>query len=197
MVAVDEPRSVRETMNGTVGEAIRCESRTHGAKDYIMCDPPQRDDNPHVGQGCKLGLEEWSARGYLAWERLVLRRQAFDAVEDDDSAELQPIVGVRLILALAKPKSRERRKQQIAGIIAGERPPCPVCTMLPRGKSCNGKPAIRVAEGVDRRIPPVGLLEAESLAQGGEPWAARAIAWWLGVRKRAGNLHAAAIGGVA
>ena len=142
----------------------------------------------------QLPLEKGPAICNFRRRRLVLRRQAFDAVDDDRAVERQPVVDPRIIIAPAQPERGERPEQQVARIVAGERPPRPVCSMLARCQPRQRQPRIGIAEGMNRRVPPVGMLGPTRPAQRNEPRTARTIAWRLGSGQRAINFHAAAIG---
>jgi hypothetical protein len=66
--------------------------------------------------------------------------------------------------------------------------------MLARRQSGQRQPCIGIAEGMDRRVPPVGMFGLTRPAQRDEARAAWTIARRLGSGQRAINFHAAAIG---
>ena len=84
----------------------------------------------------------------------------------------------------ARPNLSKRRVEQLAGIIAGERPPGPVRAMLARRKADDREPRVRIAERRHRRVPPVGMLGAALLAERDQPRAQGAVARRLGLRDR-------------
>ena len=150
---------------------------------------------PDVGQCGKAGFEKVAAGGDLARLGLVCRRQAFDRVEDDRALEPQPVRRVGAILALGQPELEQRRVEQLAGIIAGERPAGAVGAMLAGREADDRQPGLagRRTPAPARSTSP-GCSARHSLAERDQPRAQRAIARRLGLRDRrqvggAGELH--------
>ena len=139
-------------------------------------------------------LEKRSAVRNLRGRRLVLRREALDAVYDNRAFEREPVVDPPIILALAQSERSERREQQVARIVTGERSPRPVRAMLARSQASECQPRVGVAERINRRIPPIGMLGLTFPPKRNQPLASLAIARRLGSGQRAVNLHASAIG---
>src|SRR3546814_11117314 len=92
------------------------------------------------------------------------------------------------------PEFGERREQEVAGIIAGERPPGAVRAMLSRRQPRERQPGIGIAEGVHGRIPPVGMLGLAFASQRDKAREARTIARRLGSGHWTVNFHTPAIG---
>ena len=101
-----------------------------------------------LGRPAIAAIRIGAAIGFLAGQRLVLRRQAFDRVEDDRALEPQPVGRIGAILALGQPELEQGRVEQLAGIIAGERPPGAVGAMLAGREADDRQPGL-----ADRRTP--------------------------------------------
>jgi len=75
-----------------------------------MRDPAERDNHANLWQGRQLRLEKRSTIRNFGGRRLVLRRQAFDAVDDNRAVERQPVVDPRIVAAFAEAELRQRRE---------------------------------------------------------------------------------------
>src|SRR5262249_16411318 len=78
--------------------------------------------------------------------------------------------------AARKAEFSQSRVQEIAGVVAGERPPGAVGAAQPRGKAHDQKPRVVGSKGIDRSVKPVRLALAPRLAKRHQPRTARAIA---------------------
>ena len=67
-----------------------------------MADLPERKEYLQLRQSRDRRFQVIPARRDLDRQRLVLRRQAFDRVEDDRPLELQPVRRIAAILALGQ-----------------------------------------------------------------------------------------------
>src|SRR3546814_5169877 len=84
--------------------------------------------------------------------------QAPNRVDDDRAVQRHPVVGPGLVAPLGQPEFIERRIEQIARIIAGERPPGAIRALLARREPDDREPRVWVTEGGHRRVPPIGEL---------------------------------------
>src|SRR3546814_1455485 len=66
--------------------------------------------------------------------------QAPNRVDDDRAVQRHPVVGPGLVAPLGQPEFIERRIEQIARIIAGERPPGAIRAMLARREPDDREP---------------------------------------------------------
>ena len=71
------------------------------------------------------------------------------------SMSVEAVIGTGLVAALGKAEFLERGVEQIAGIIAGERPAGAVGAAQPRCEADDQQPRVERAEGGDRRVEPV------------------------------------------
>ncbi len=78
------------------------------------------------------GLQKIAAGVDLGRRRLVLRRHAAHRVGDARVDELEPVVDARSKAPSGEAVLLQRRIEQIAGVIAGERPPGAVGAAQPR-----------------------------------------------------------------
>jgi len=194
VIAIDEIPSIGQRMDRTMRERVSRQPRTGGAKRRVMRNSSERDDDPQIWQSGELSFEKGAAVRDFGWRRLVPGRQAFDTVDDNRPPKAQPIVGARVINALAQSELGKRREQQVAGMVAGKWTPRPVRPMLSGREACEREPSIWIAKGINRRVPPVGMIDPTLAPKRDKPRTAQAIAGRLGSRQGAYNLHAAAIG---
>src|SRR3546814_18741969 len=88
------------------------------------------DLHAHVRERRKLPFEKRTAIRDFRRNPLVLWRLTFDAVDDDRAVGRQSAVDPRIISPPAQPDLVKRRDKEVAGIIAGERPPGAARAML-------------------------------------------------------------------
>src|SRR3546814_5830183 len=160
----------------------------------ILRDVAERDEDGRWGELRDRGFEERPAGADFLWRRLVLRRQAPNRVDDDRAVQRHPVVGPGLVAPLGQPEFIERRIEQIARIIAGERPPGAIRALLARREPDDREPRVWVTEGGHRRVPPIGELGAQFLTECDEAGAKRAIVRRLGRRQGAWWGHPSRIG---
>jgi hypothetical protein len=115
---------------GLVDRAVR-EGYSRAAQlqhlgDGLMGDATERDDDAKVWQAVDRGREELPAIVDLQGQRLVLRRHAAHRIADQAIDQPQAVIGARLVAAPRETVFEQRRVEQVAGIVAGERPPGPV-----------------------------------------------------------------------
>ena len=194
VVAIDEIPSIGQRMDRTMRERVSRQPRTGSTKRRVMRNSAERDDDPQIWQSGELPFEEGAAVRDFGGRRLVLGRQAFDAVDDNRPLKAQPIVDARVVNALTQSELGKRREQQVASIVAGKWTPRPVRPMLSGREACEREPSIWIAKGVNRGVPPVGMIDPTLAPKRDKPRTAQAIAGRLGSRQGAYNLHAAAIG---
>src|SRR3546814_16489189 len=68
--------------------------------------------------------------------------QAPNRVDDDRAVQRHPVVGPGLVAPLGQPEFIERRIEQIARIIAGERPPGAIRALLARREPDDREPRV-------------------------------------------------------
>ena len=107
-------------------ERVSRQSRTGSTKRRVMRNSAERDDDAQIWQSGELPFEEGAAVRDFHGRRLVLGRQAFDAVDDNRPLKAQPIVDARVVNALTQSELGKRREQQVASIVAGKWTPRPV-----------------------------------------------------------------------
>ena len=73
------------------------------------------------------------------------------------SISVSPSSGRASIAAAREAESRQRRVEQVAGIVAGERPPGAVRAAQAGRQADDQQPRVERAEGRDRRVEPVRL----------------------------------------
>ena len=146
VVAIDDDPAAGHAMLRQMGEARLGELATQRLYHGLVRDLAQGDEDLRMGQGRDGGLQEGAAVADFIRQRPVLRRQAFDGIENDDVAQRQAVIGPRIINTLGKPEFAQRGEQQVAGIIPGKRAPRPVGAHLAGRKSDDRNPAERIAE---------------------------------------------------
>jgi hypothetical protein len=146
-------------------------------------DLAQRDQHPRAGQRRECRPEIGSAASRdLVRGRLVLRRHAFDRVDDGDAAKPQAVVGSFLVTALGEAELEQRLVEQQPGIVAGERAAGTVGALLARREAAEDQPGLRIPEMRHRRVPPVRMLLPQRLAKADQPRAERTVARRLEMR---------------
>ena len=99
-----------------------------------------------------------------------------------------------LCLRARKTDPQQSGIEQVAGIVAGERPSGAVGAVHAGGKPDNAQPRVRVTKGRHRRVPPVGVLRLAFAAQRDKARAERAIDRRFGRSDRALLHHRFALG---
>src|SRR3546814_19831600 len=89
-------------------------------------------DLPDLSQRGDLRFEKGAARLNLRRDRPVLRRQAFDAVDDDRAGEAQPVVDPAVVAVVATPEASEHRAHPVPVINTCDRPPGRLIPLLSR-----------------------------------------------------------------
>ena len=166
MVGIEQHAAVGQAVLGAVREADSAASlRPNRAARAVVGDPAEREQHAHVRQRGKLRGRKRPAGGDLVRQRLVLRRQAFDRVEDHRPASANP--------SSAAPVDTCRQ--------SGRPPPAPANRKSPASSPVNGRPvrfaprmpgarptmasqACRIAPRGHRRVPPLRLVAAQFLA---------------------------------
>ena len=87
-----------------------------------MGDAPERDNDPEPSHFGDRFFQEFAARLDLGRQRLVLGRNAAHRIGDARIDEGKPVIGALGIVALREAELRQRRIEEMAGKIAGERP---------------------------------------------------------------------------
>src|SRR5215472_9630014 len=141
-----------------------------------MRDTTKRDDRAQPRHGLDGRSKVGPAATDLCGQRLVLWRNASHRIADQAIDQLQAVVGPGLVVALGKAVFEQRRIKEIAGVVAGERPSCPVGALQSRSKPDDQHLTAVIAEGGDRRVEPSRLLGACGYAEIEKPWTQRAIA---------------------
>ena len=131
------------------------------------------------------GFEEIAAGCDLRRRRLVFRRHAAHGIGDPAIDQFKSVVGARRILAARKPVMPKRLVQQIAGLIAGERPAGAVGALQPRRETDDQQPRVERTEGGHRRVEPGRLFGAPFVAKRDQPRTARTVASGLALGRHA------------
>src|SRR5215470_18398735 len=106
----------------------------------------------------------------------VVRRNAAHGIGDAAVKQLEPVVDAGGVMAAREAEFSQSRVQEIAGVVAGERPPGAVGAAQPGGKAHDQKPRVVGSKGIDRSVKPARLALAPRLAKRHQPRTARAIA---------------------
>ena len=152
----------------------------------LVRDAPQRDDGAQLRHLRDGGFEKIPAGVDLRRRRLVLRRHAAHAVGDAGVDQFETVIRPRLEHAAGEAVFLQRRVEQVAGIVAGERPPGAVGAAHAGGEADDQQPCAQRPERGHRRVEPGRLLGAPFLAERHEARAARAVAPGLAGRHRRG-----------
>ena len=133
-----------------------------GATDRILVgDLAQRHEQTHVRQHRQRAFIIATACGDLGGQRLVLRRQAFDRIEDHAAGEPEVVVDPLGIAAFGQAVSAQGLVEQDPGMVAGERPPGAVGAEHAGREADEREPGTTVAERRHRRVPPAGISRAQ------------------------------------
>ena len=97
--------------------------------------------------------------------RLVLRRHAAHRIGDAAVDQLKSVVGMRAVLAAREAVARQRLVEQLAGVVAGERPAGAVGALQAGRQTDDQQARIERAERGDRRVEP-GRLVARAMSCG-------------------------------
>src|ERR1700730_6510450 len=117
----------------------------------------------------------------LLRRRLVLRRHAAHRIGDAAVDQLEAVTGAGVILAAGEPELEQRCIEQIAGIIAGDRPAGAIGAAQSRCEANDEEARVGWPERFDRRVEPLRFLRTPSFAENDEARAARAIATGRGI----------------
>ncbi len=151
----------------------------------------EREDDAQIGHRGDLGREIGPAGGDLRRLGLVLRRHAAHGVGDPAVDEAQPVIRARRRSCPRRSRSvMQRRVEQVAGIVAGERPAGAVGAAQARREPDDQQPRRERPEGRHRRVVPVGMsraLHARGRRRGAGSAGSRAPA------RRLGTLRAVAL----
>ena len=169
MIAVGQRQAGRQRMQPVVDEGIAA-GRPDGqrAQDLVVRALAQGDDDLEIGHHRQLGLQERPAHGELDGQRLVLGRQAAHGIGDAAVDEVQPVVGIGAIDSLGEAELQQGRVEQVAGIVAGERPAGAVGAAHSGREPDDQQARVEVAERTDRRVLPIGICP-ELVPEGDEP----------------------------
>ena len=85
------------------------------------------------------------------------------------STSFKPVVGPRLEVAAGEAVFLQRGVEQVAGVVAGERPPGAVGAAQARRQADDQQPRVERPERGHRRVEPRRLALAPGLAEGDEP----------------------------
>src|SRR5690625_1585446 len=153
----------------------------------VMRKLAQGHDGLEIWQGGNPPDQKAAAGIYLGCNRLILRRDTAHRIGDHAIDQLKTIIRPLAILASHKAEFRERWIEQIACIIAGERPPRPVCAANAGRKTNNQEPRGLRPEAVDRVIMPERMLIPQIMAIVDKPGTERTIGRRFGRLPRIGG----------
>ena len=149
----------------------------------VMGDPAERHDRAQVRHGLRSSRSR-NCRQVLisAGTGLFCGGTQRTALAIRQSTSLQPVVGPRLIDALGKADIRAGRVEQVAGIVAGERPPGAVGALHARrqARRSAAAPSASPNDGTGA-LNQSGSRARACVAKADQPRAERAIAVGFGV----------------
>jgi hypothetical protein len=110
-----------EGMARAVGERKSRRAQVERAQHGVVGDPPQGEDRLEARQGADRSAKVGPTCSDFRGRRLVLRGNASHRVDDRTVAQDEPVVGAPLVDAARETEIEQRRIEEIAGVIAGER----------------------------------------------------------------------------
>jgi len=141
MIAV-EKRDAVERMGPAMAKLEARHASAERHRGGVVGDPPERDDRRKVRHFRNGGAQEIAAMGDLLAVRLVFGRHAAHRIGDAGVAQRKPVVRAGEKGAARKAEVEKGRVEEIAGVIAGERPPRPIGTLQPRRKADDQEPCL-------------------------------------------------------
>lgn len=122
-----------------------------------MRDPAERDDCAKIRQSPDRCHEEGTAAVDFRRHRLVLRWHTAHRIGNRAGDEPQAVIALRAINAGGKAVFNQGLIKQIAGEIAGKRPPRAVGAAQSRRETDHKETCVKRSENRNRRIVPVWL----------------------------------------
>ena len=120
-------------------------------------DAPERDNGTQLLHLADRSFEEIAAGRYLFRRRLILRRHTAHRIGDSAVDQFESVIGAGSVVAAREAEFSQRRVKEIAGIIAGERPPGAVRALEAWREADDQEARAARTERGDRRIEPCGL----------------------------------------
>ncbi len=168
VIAVIKYDAIWHDMARAMAKAVFRQFSAQGLDRRLMCDLPKRDHGGQRRQGGDAAFKKGTALVDFGWQRLVLRRQAMNRIADHRAFQRQSVIDARVIGALGQPVFQQRRKQQVAGIIACKRAAGAIGAVHAGRKADNQKPGIGITETGHGRVEPVGMFGAQFIAERGK-----------------------------
>ena len=185
MIAVDEDREAPpRPVNGAVGEGELRQSQPVSAQETFVRDAPERDDDPQIAERGQRRREITPAGRDLQRRRLVLRGNAANRVDDGAIDQPEAVIRALLVGALGETVLKQRRVQEIAGIVAGKWAPGSVGAAQARRQSDDRDARPLIAESGHGRVMPRGKLATVFGAKLRQPRAGLAIVWRRDVERQ-------------
>ncbi len=135
------------------------------ARRAVVRDATKGEDRAQSWQGLDAIGQERPTGVDFRRRRLVFRRHATHGVGDDRIREPQSVIGPGGEDARRKAEFSERRVQQVARVIAGERSARAVRALEARSETNDEKPRLGVAKFLNRRVMPSGFPRAGGQAK--------------------------------
>ena len=179
MVARHDPQGA-DPRFGVVAEGGVLQPCTEGPDRRIMGNAAEGDDRFEMREAADRGGEEAAAGVDLGADRLVSGRHASHRIGDGGADQLKAVIGARVEAVVGQTEFRQRRVEEVAGIVAGERPAGAVGPAHAGGEADDEQPH-RIAaagrqQGLDGGVVPGGFAGAQLFAVGDEARAERAVA---------------------
>jgi len=158
MVGVEERDAMRQYMRGTVCERILPEGQGYAGGPQVLevrLMGKTAEGQYRFDPGQQLELvphEPPTVLGFLR-SRLISGGSASNRRGHVCVLERQPVIPMLSLRPVGEPRSPKRRKQKIAGTVAGEDPAGPVAPMSRRGKAQNVETGRRVSKTRNRLTP--------------------------------------------
>ena len=168
MIAVDQQPPGRQRMLRAVREREGRPPVAQRAQRGIVRDAAKGQDRRPLRSRAQIGGQEAVARAHFLRRRLVGGRQAFDGVGDPAAGQPQPIAARFGDRPGCKAVRMQRRVEQDAGVVAGERTAARIGAMHARSQADDHESRGRLAERGHRPAPVGGMRGANVREERGQ-----------------------------
>ena len=141
----------------------------------LLRDAAERNDGAELRHFGDCPAEKIAAGGDFLRGRLVLGRHAADRIGDTRVAHRDAIIRMGFVNALREAEFSQRLVQQPAGVVAGERPSCAICTFEPWRKADDQQLCDVIAKRWNWRIKPFRVRRSLDLTERGQTRTERTV----------------------
>ena len=146
MVAIVERAVMRQRVTCSVMKSIRRWPQSLRHQYRPVGDDSQRENHGAIGHCGNFVAQVRIAAPYFSGQRRILRWQAFHGVGNAAAGETQAVFYIRRHGLIRETEAAQRVVEQDAGVVAGKRPPRPVCTVHAWRQAHDQQPGARRAE---------------------------------------------------